>query len=70
LGNFKEFKFLGNLNDSIKLLSFLNTFVWMGNKKKSLSLFIRDDNDVGFMFKRMVENNVLHLYVHSNCRCL
>jgi len=25
----KEFKILGNLNDSIKFLSFLNTFVWV-----------------------------------------
>ena len=27
--NFREFKILGNLNDSIKFLSFLNTFVWI-----------------------------------------
>jgi len=29
LTNFKEFRILSNLNDSIKLLSFLNSFVWI-----------------------------------------
>jgi len=29
LRNFKEFRILGNSNDSIKLLSFLNIIVWM-----------------------------------------
>jgi len=29
IGKFKEFRILDNLNNSIKLLSFFNTFVWM-----------------------------------------
>jgi hypothetical protein len=29
---------------------------------------IEDDSDVGFMFRRFFENNVLYLYVRSNCR--
>jgi len=31
---------------------------------------IRDDRDVGFMLMTMDENNMLHLCVRSNCRCL
>ena len=31
---------------------------------------IEDDSDIGFMFRSMVENNVLHLCVCSNCRCV
>ena len=31
---------------------------------------IEDDSDVGFMFRRFVENNELYLYVRSNCKCL
>jgi len=30
---------------------------------------IRGNNDVKFMFRSMVENNVLFLCVRSNCRC-
>ena len=29
---------------------------------------ICDDSDIEFMFRRMFENNVLHLCVRSNCR--
>jgi len=31
---------------------------------------IEDDSDVGFMFRRFVENNVLYLYVSFNYRCV
>jgi hypothetical protein len=34
------------------------------------SQVIHDDNDVGFTFRMMDENNMLHLCVRSNCRCL
>ncbi|KEH35095.1 hypothetical protein MTR_3g078627 [Medicago truncatula] len=30
---------------------------------------VRDDNNVGFMFRHMVENNILYLCVHFNCTC-
>ena len=30
---------------------------------------IKDDSDVGFMFRNMVENNVLYIYVRSICNC-
>jgi hypothetical protein len=31
---------------------------------------ICDDNDVGFMFRNMVENNILYMYVRSICNCV
>jgi len=30
---------------------------------------IEDDSDVGFMFRTMVENNILYMYVRSICNC-
>jgi len=30
---------------------------------------IKDDSDVEFMFRNMVENNILYMYVHSICNC-
>ena len=30
---------------------------------------IKDDSDVGFMFRNMVENNILYMYVRSICNC-
>ncbi|KEH32915.1 hypothetical protein MTR_3g011490 [Medicago truncatula] len=35
-----------------------------------MPLLIRDDGDVGFMFRKMVENNILYMYVHSICNCV
>jgi len=29
----------------------------------------RDDSDVKFMFRSMVENNILYLCVRTNCIC-
>jgi len=31
---------------------------------------IEDDSDVGFMFRNMVENNILYMYVCSICNCV
>ena len=31
---------------------------------------IEDDNEVGFMFRNMVENNILYMYVRSICNCV
>jgi len=31
---------------------------------------IRDDSDVGFMFRNMVEDNILYLCVCSICTCV
>jgi len=31
---------------------------------------IRDDSDVGFMFRNMVEDNILYLCVRSICMCV
>jgi hypothetical protein len=31
---------------------------------------IEDNSDIGFMFRRFVENNVLYLHVRSNYRCV
>jgi len=31
---------------------------------------IRDDNVVGFMFRNMVEDNILYMYVRSICKCV
>ncbi|KEH40832.1 hypothetical protein MTR_1g036040 [Medicago truncatula] len=30
----------------------------------------RNDSDVGFMFRNMVEDNILYMYVHSICNCI
>jgi len=30
---------------------------------------IKDDSDVGFMFRNMVEINILYMYAHSVCNC-
>ena len=31
---------------------------------------IRDEGDVGFMFRNMVEDNILYMYVRSICNCV
>jgi len=31
---------------------------------------IEDDSDVRFMFRNMVENNILYMYVRSICNCV
>jgi len=31
---------------------------------------VEDDSDVKFMFRNMVENNILYMYVRSICYCL
>jgi len=31
---------------------------------------IRDDNDVGFMFRNIVKDNILYMYVCSICNCV
>jgi len=31
---------------------------------------IRDDSDVRFMFRNMVEDNILYMYVRSICNCV
>lgn len=31
---------------------------------------IRDDSDVRFMFRNMVEDNILYMYVRSICNCI
>jgi len=31
---------------------------------------IEDDSDVEFMFRNMVENNTLYMYVRSICNCV
>ena len=31
---------------------------------------IEDDSDVEFMFRNMVENNILYMYVRSICNCV
>jgi len=35
-----------------------------------MSWLIRNDSDVGFMFRNLVENNILYMYVHSTCNCV
>ncbi|KEH24907.1 hypothetical protein MTR_6g007833 [Medicago truncatula] len=35
-----------------------------------MSWLIRDDGDVGFMFRNMVEDNILYMYVRSICNCV
>ncbi|RHN45695.1 hypothetical protein MtrunA17_Chr7g0234121 [Medicago truncatula] len=35
-----------------------------------MPLLIRDDGDVGFMFRNMVEDNILYMYVRSICNCV
>jgi len=35
-----------------------------------LSWLIEDDSDVGFMFRNMVENNILYMYIRSICNCV
>ncbi|KEH39777.1 hypothetical protein MTR_1g009970 [Medicago truncatula] len=35
-----------------------------------MSWLIRDDSDVGFMFRNMVEDNILYMYVRSICNCV
>jgi len=35
-----------------------------------VSWLIRDDSNVGFMFRNMVEDNILYLCVHSICMCV
>lgn len=35
-----------------------------------MPLLIRDDGDVGFMFRNMVEDNILYMYVRSICNCI
>jgi len=35
-----------------------------------MSWLIEDDSDVRFMFRNMVENNILYMYVRSICNCV
>jgi len=35
-----------------------------------LPWLIRDDSDVDFMFRNMVENNILYMCVRSICTCV
>jgi len=35
-----------------------------------VSWLIRDDRDIGFMFRNMVEDNILYMYVRSFCSCV
>ncbi|KEH28133.1 hypothetical protein MTR_5g067175 [Medicago truncatula] len=37
---------------------------------KLYAFVIHDDSDVRFMFRNMVEDNILYMYVRSICNCV
>lgn len=67
LGENQYTRHLSALMPMIDLGEDRDEFAW--KTASYMPCLIKDDSDIRFMFRNMVENNVLHMYVRSICNC-